>query len=133
MSRKIELLLACLLLSITLSTWEAIAQDAASQAAGAPPSMAADADTQARVQHALQHLNSELNLTDDQKDKIKPILQGEVQQMKSVRDDSSLSTDQKHAKMQGIHESAKSQISSILTPEQQQKLEAMSSEAKQHQ
>jgi hypothetical protein len=35
--------------------------------------------------------------------------------------------------MQDIHETAKSQISSILTPEQQQKLAAMRSEAKQHQ
>ena len=74
-----------------------------------------------------------LNLTDDQKQKIQPILQSEVQQMKPVRNDSSLSADQKQAKMQGIRDSANSQIAPILTPDQQKKFAAMKEEhAKDH-
>jgi len=39
----------------------------------------------------LQWLSENLNLTDDQKAKLKPILEEQAQQMKAVRDDTSLS------------------------------------------
>src|SRR5579864_5096027 len=42
----------------------------------------------------LQTLSEKLNLTDDQKAKLKPILQDQMQQMKAVREDSSLSQEQ---------------------------------------
>jgi Spy/CpxP family protein refolding chaperone len=51
----------------------------------------------------LQMLSEKLNLTDDQKAKIKPILQDQMQQMKAVRQDSSLSEEQRQAKMKSIH------------------------------
>lgn len=86
---------------------------------------ASDPEMRAKVQQKLQHLSSELNLTDDQKQKIQPILQSQLQQAKAVQDDSSLSPDQKKAKMQDIHQSMSSQIGPILTPDQQKKWEAM--------
>lgn len=104
------------------------AAGAASQAAQESTSAAADATTRAKVQEKLQRLSSELNLTEDQKAKIKPILQNEVGQLKEVHNDSSLSTDQKQSKMQDIHSSAKTQINEILTPDQQKKLAAMKAE-----
>jgi Spy/CpxP family protein refolding chaperone len=39
----------------------------------------------------LQMLSEKLNLTDDQKAKLRPILQDQMQQMKAAREDSSLS------------------------------------------
>lgn len=45
------------------------------------------------VDQHLQMLSEKLNLTDDQKAKIRPILQDQMQQMKAVREDSSLSQD----------------------------------------
>src|ERR1700686_4790785 len=51
----------------------------------------------------LQMLSEKLNLTDGQKAKLKPILQDQIQQMKTVREDSSLSEEQKRAKMKSIH------------------------------
>jgi Spy/CpxP family protein refolding chaperone len=104
------------------------AKDAASQAAQQTSSAADDATTQAKVQQKLQRMSSELNLTDDQKTKLKPILQNEVGQLKTVRDDTSMSADAKQAKMKEIHSSAKQQINTILTPDQQQKLATMKSE-----
>jgi periplasmic protein CpxP/Spy len=86
---------------------------------------AADPEMRAKVQQKLQHISSELNLTDDQKQKIQPILQSELQQAKSVQGDSSLSPEQKKAKMQDIHQSTSSEIGPILTPDQQKKWEAM--------
>ena len=76
----------------------------------------------------LQMLSEKLNLTDDQKAKLKPILQDQMQQMKAVREDTSLSEDQKHAKMKSIHESLHEQINAVLTPEQQTKFKEMQHE-----
>jgi Spy/CpxP family protein refolding chaperone len=81
-----------------------------------------DPEVKAKVAAKLQKLSDELNLTDDQKTQLKPVLQGEVKDLKGVHDDSSLSADQKQQKMTEIHDSAKSQIGSILTPDQQKKL-----------
>jgi len=75
-----------------------------------------DPETRAKVQDKLQHISSELNLSDAQQQQLKPILQGEAQQLKAVKDDASLSDDQKRAKAKEIHQSAKSQMSTILTP-----------------
>jgi len=101
------------------------AASAASQAKDDANQAMGDPDTKAQVQAKLQKLSSELNLTEDQKTQLKPVLQGEVKQLKAVHDDTSLSPDQKEAKMKEIHAGAKGQIGSILTPEQQQKLAAM--------
>ncbi len=76
----------------------------------------------------LQMLSEKLNLTDDQKAKLRPILQDQMQQMKAVRDDSSLSQEQKRAKMKSIHESSHDQVNAVLTPEQQAKFEQMRKE-----
>ena len=97
-----------------------------SQQSQAPPS-----DKHAGMQHEesadqhLQMLSEKLNLTDDQKAKLKPILQDQMQQMKVVREDSSLSEEQKRAKMKSVHESLHDQINAVLTPEQQTKFKQM--------
>jgi len=91
-------------------------------------------DKHAGMQHeesADQHLHmlsEKLNLTDDQKEKLKPVLQDQMQQMKAVREDSSLSEVQKRTKMKSIHESLHDQINAVLTPEQQAKFKQMRQE-----
>jgi Spy/CpxP family protein refolding chaperone len=116
-------------LALTFSGLRAFAQstadqakDQASQAASQTGQAISDTDVRAKVEARLQKLATELNLTDDQKTQLKPVLQGEFKQLKAVHDDSSLSPDQKQSKMTEIHDGAKSQINSILTPEQQKKL-----------
>ena len=73
----------------------------------------------------LQMLGEKLNLTEDQKAKLKPILQDQAQQLKALRDDSSLSPEQKSAKKKIIHELTHDQINGLLTPEQQDKFKQM--------
>jgi periplasmic protein CpxP/Spy len=51
-----------------------------------------------------------------------------MQQMKAVREDSSLSQEQRRTKMNSIHESFHDQINAVLTPEQQAKFEQMRKE-----
>jgi len=73
----------------------------------------------------LQHMSEALSLTDDQKTKIKPILEDESKQMQQLRGDTSLSQEDRRSKFQEIHQSTMSQIKPILTSDQQKKLESM--------
>lgn len=84
----------------------------------------------ATVESRLEEMSKQLNLTDDQKAKLKPILQDEGQQMKAVHEDTSLTHEQKKAKMKDIREAHRPQIDQILTPDQQKKWEEMKQKAK---
>ena len=81
-------------------------------------------------QGRLQEWATELNLTDDQKTKIAPILQNEAQQIQQVRADTSLSRREQFAKIREIRHDANQQVRPILTPEQQKKLDDMRQEAR---
>ena len=59
-----------------------------------------------------------LNLTDDQKTQVKQIREGAHSQLDAVKNDSSLSADQKQAKMREIRRNSHEQIEKVLTPEQ---------------
>lgn len=78
-------------------------------------------DPQAHV----DHLSKMLNLTDDQKVKIKPIIESTDAQAHSIRQDTSLTPQDRRAKMRDLHEKTMTQIRGILTPEQQAKLDDM--------
>ena len=75
----------------------------------------------------LDHMSKELNLTDDQKTKIKPILEEQMKQMQDARQSTSGSQQDRRAKMKQIHENTMSQIRPILNADQQKKLEEMMS------
>ena len=66
-----------------------------------------------------------LNLTPEQKTKLQPIFQSSFQQVQAVRNDSSLTAEQKQAKISEIRQNTKSQVTGILTPEQQQQWQQM--------
>jgi len=68
----------------------------------------------------LQRLTKRLNLTADQQNQLLPILTDRQQQMDSVRNDSSLSAKDKHAKMHAIREDSETKIRSVLTDSQKQ-------------
>ena len=127
MERRIKMMIWSLAALLLLAPGFAFSQgttDSAAPASQAAGGMQSD-DARAQLQEALTQISTELNLTDEQKERIKPILQSEFSQFKTVRDDTSMSSDQKKAKAMDIHDSASTQISSILTPEQQQKWQSM--------
>ncbi|SDE12344.1 hypothetical protein [Niabella drilacis] len=66
----------------------------------------------------------DLNLTKDQKDKLKAQDEDNWKQMKALRDDSSLSDDQKKDKMKEMRTKQKEAREKILTKEQVEKLNA---------
>lgn len=76
-------------------------------------------------QQHLDHLAQMLNLTDDQKAKIKPILEDTTAQAEALGKDTSLSPQDRRAKKHGLHEKSMAQIRGLLTPDQQAKLDSM--------
>jgi hypothetical protein len=95
------------------------------QTAGTAGQAQAPATGGSQVDETIAWLTESVNLTPDQQNRLRPILQGEVTQMTAVNNDATLTPEQKQQKMVDIRRSAGPQIQSILTPEQQQKLTQM--------
>lgn len=76
-------------------------------------------------QQQLERMSKHLNLTEDQKAKVKPILEQQAEQMQSLRQDTSLSQQDRRAKFQEIHQNAMSQIRPLLNENQQKKFDKM--------
>ena len=91
---------------------------------------AGQAARQERTHDRLEWLSKELNLSDEQKEKLKPILQDEAKQMRTVHEDSSLTPDQKRDKIRQIRKTFRPQIQAVLTPEQQEKFKNLREEAR---
>lgn len=68
-----------------------------------------------------QELTRQLNLTSDQQTKVQAALESERSQMDSVRQDSSLSPQDRRTKMMDMHKSTDAQIRAILDTTQQTK------------
>ena len=75
----------------------------------------------------LQMMTKQLNLTTDQQEKIKPLLENESQQMQTLRQNSSLSNEDRMGQMKQLRQSTNEQIKSELNPDQQQKFQQMMS------
>jgi Spy/CpxP family protein refolding chaperone len=76
--------------------------------------------TQAAPADQGKRARPDLNLTDDQKAQMKKIHEGAKSQIAVVNNDTSLSADQKQAKIQSIHRDTHKQMEALLTPEQRQ-------------
>lgn len=80
----------------------------------------------------LKHMTKQLDLSADQQSQIKPILESQQQQMQALWQDQSVSREDRHAKMQSIHQDASSKIEAVLNDTQKQKYEAMQSRMREH-
>jgi Spy/CpxP family protein refolding chaperone len=70
-------------------------------------------------------IDDQLQLTPDQKQKIAAVVDDENRQIGTVRDDNSMSMQQKQQKVMQIRQAGTPKIKAILTPEQLQKLAAI--------
>jgi periplasmic protein CpxP/Spy len=106
----------------------AFAQD---QEQNAPPQQGAEQGGHGRrgmrgnPEQRLERLSKQLNLTDDQKAKIKPILDDEDAKMKALWQDTSTAPEDKRGKLMAVHQTANDQIKSLLTEDQQKKFSDM--------
>jgi len=79
----------------------------------------------------LEHLSQILNLSDDQKAKVRPMLDDEANRMQSVWQDDSTPRDQKQEKLQQVHQQAVEQVKTVLTVDQLKKFQDMQAHTKQ--
>lgn len=73
----------------------------------------------------LKMLSEKLNLTDAQRTQVKAILSAAEPQMKALRDNESLSEEDRRTQFQAMRKSTHDQIRALLTPEQQATFDAM--------
>ena len=106
-------------------------QPAPSQTAPSQTAPSGDAAQGRAPAQSDQDNDNPLNLTDEQKAKLQPIIADENKQMDAVRSDTSLTTDQKIQKANQIRSDASPKIRAVLTPEQLQKLAQLQEKAKQ--
>jgi len=113
----------------------AFAQD---QEQTAPPQQGAEQGGHGRrgmrgnPEQRLERLSKQLNLTDDQKAKIKPILDEEDAKTKALWQDTSTAPEDKRGKFMAIRQTANDQIKSVLTEDQQKKFTDMQEHMHQH-
>ena len=74
--------------------------------------------------------NSKLNLTEDQKQKIRPIVVERQQRMLELRSDTSVKGREKMMKMKSVMENSDSRINAVLNPDQRQKYSELEAQRK---
>lgn len=102
----------------------------ASRAADADPKPADKTDAKARPGRGdrLKSLADQLKLSDEQKEKIKPILQDERKKVRELRENKDLSRQDRVAKLKEIREDIRAKVKPILTPEQLEQWNKLRSE-----
>lgn len=133
------------LLSLGFAAGNAFAQDDQAAPAPPPPPQSGQAPDQQpgpgmgghmgrrqmpSVDDQLQHLTKKLNLSAEQQAKLKPILEDQRKQMDQIRNDSSLSRQDRFSKMMDLRQSSDSQIKSVLNEDQQKNFDKMRDEQK---
>ena len=129
---------AVLLLTLTLLFGFTLAAQTAPPAASQTPQSSAQAPmdeptAQAQAHDSIEKVSTDLNLTADQKSKLEPVLTAEIQQVRDLRADTTMTPQQKQAKFQQTMTDMHAKIDAILTPEQKQKLAQMSQQRAQQQ
>jgi Spy/CpxP family protein refolding chaperone len=71
------------------------------------------------MQRRLEFLTEKLNLTEDQRTKIKAIWKQSAGQVKALRDEASLAREDLRAKADAMRKANRDQVRAVLTPEQQ--------------
>ena len=74
----------------------------------------------------LDQLAATLKLTDEQKAKVKPILDARDQKLKDLRADTTLSPEDRRTRMQAIRDDMATQMKAVLTPDQFDQWQKMS-------
>jgi Spy/CpxP family protein refolding chaperone len=124
--------ISCLaLLAFSGLTMFAMPQEQQQQA---PAASASQAQTEGHRQfdpnRQVRQMTKKLNLTADQQQQLLPILTERNQQMQAIRNDSSLSQQDRHAKMLSVREDSQNKIKALLTPDQQKAYDQMQQQAR---
>ena len=80
----------------------------------------------------VERLSKRLNLTDDQKTQLLPILTDRQQQMQSIRQDTSLSQQDRREKIRSVMQDSNTKITALLNDDQKQKYADMQKQMREH-
>ncbi len=83
-----------------------------------PVEMTVEKDAQRSAEMRLKRLNQQLNLSNQQKSKIRPLLEHEVERIEEVRSNTSLSEGETQKRIHAIHKDTNQRIGQLLTAEQ---------------
>jgi len=117
MNKQTLVALATIAGALSLQT---LAQAADNQA----PAQPAGGDRAAALRERMQDTAKELNLTDEQKEKLQTIIRGQVGKLRDLRQDTSLTPEEKKEKVRAIREEITAEVKKVLTPEQFEKWKA---------
>jgi Spy/CpxP family protein refolding chaperone len=82
------------------------------------------------VDQRVQRLTKILNLNDDQQAKVKSILEDQQSQMSTLRQDTSMSQQDRRAKFMQIHQDAQQKVRAVLNDDQKAKFDQMQARRK---
>jgi protein CpxP len=122
-------LLSCLIQSSVLAAGLVCGTHVFAQEPGFPPETSAPPPQQGPAgdrrdpAQQLAAMTKRYNLSTDQQNQVKPILMDQQQRMQLLHLDSSLSPDEKKAKMQSIRSDSNSKIEAILNDDQKKQFE----------
>ena len=136
MRSRYVLALAFLALTVTLSaTLAAQTSPNSSPSQTAPRNQTGSTGDAQQKQSSAQGpaIDDELQLTQDQRQKVAAVVDDEKKQLVAVGDDTSLTMEQKQQKAMQIRQAGATRIRSYLTPEQLQKLSTIQEREKQKQ
>lgn len=85
---------------------------------------------QKRIAMRLENLATTLQLTEAQKTALRPILESEANELRTLRMNTSITPEEQEAELLSIRERHREQVRSVLTPEQQAKLEDLRTQAR---
>ncbi len=121
--------------SLTLAALPALR--AADEPAPQPPPSSGAPDAGARPERTgrrgrwmdpaerLRHMTEVLGLTDGQQAQMKAIFKDEMEKRRAIMEDESLAPEDRRAKMMALGQDMRTRLRALLTPEQQQKFDAM--------
>jgi len=112
---KLSLIAAVAIGALASSTTVTLAQSTNS----APG--AAHGQKGAQLKERLERIAAELQLTDQQKEQARPIIREFLEQGRSLRQDTSLTAQERREKMKDLRQEAAAKLKPILTPEQLEK------------
>jgi Spy/CpxP family protein refolding chaperone len=93
------------------------------------PSQPAGGERLAAMRERMQDTARELNLTDEQKEKLQTIIRAQMGKLRDLRQDTSLSAEDKKEKVRRLRDEITAEVKQVLTPEQFEKWKAKQSQS----
>jgi protein CpxP len=93
------------------------------------PVQPASAERVAALRERMQETAKELNLTDEQKEKLQTIIRAQMGKLRDLRQDTTLSAEDKKERIRALREEITAEVKKVLTPEQFEKWKAKQSQS----